>query len=703
MKRLTVLGLLVVIGAGHDVGCGTTDDPPGNNNNDTLERCGNHVAEGSEACDGSDLRSTGCTDHGYSGGALSCTGGCAFDFSQCTGAPLTCPTDDGFEENDTLVTAAPLTLPAQVEGIVCAQDSDYFQITADASDFIHVVLTFQQTVGDLELELLDAAGSIVDTSKGSGNVEEVLYQSMAGGVHAVRVFGFNAEEGPYSLAVELIAPGCGNGIIEAAEECEGADLSFAECTDWPQYVGGTLGCDNCQYDFAACQAPVCGNHLIEGNEACDGTAVFTDRCSDFPPYIGGTLGCAGCAFDFAACQAPVCGDGRIEGLEQCENGDFSIWSCYSLGFNGGSLTCDGTCLIDTTSCGAALTCPADDEWEENDSLATATPVTPPVATGGILCGSDDDYVSFTASASDVVQIRLVLQHSNGDLDLSLYDRDGVEVATSDGVTNVEAIEYRVPPDRDGSHVVQVYAIGGAENAYALDITVLTPVCGNDAAEPTEVCDGTDFRGLGCTDFMFTAGSLACADGCSHIDTSGCSGGPTSYAVTGSVAIVDDQYDGSLASMGCLTVAVPAGASAPLTGVAVDLGVNHEWVGDLVVKLESPTGTVLTLMSLPGTAETVDDGSWSGLGAYAELQAASPVRFRNGGATDAEHMGAADDGTVVCLGDGLCDYSSNPGAGPGTDLSDFNGESPVGNWRVCVGDSDYIFDGTLTSATLHLFQ
>jgi hypothetical protein len=44
---------------------------------------------------------------------------------------------------------------------------------------------------------------------------------------------------------------------------------------------------------------------------------------------------------------------------------------------------------------------------------------------------------------------------------------------------------------------------------------------------------------------------------------------------------------------------------------------------------------------------------------------------------------------VCKDDGKCAWAPNPGAGPGTGLKDFKGESPVGAWRVCVGDS--LFD------------
>ncbi|MCX4243706.1 hypothetical protein [Paraliomyxa miuraensis] len=49
-----------------------------------------------------------------------------------------------------------------------------------------------------------------------------------------------------------------------------------------------------------------------------------------------------------------------------------------------------------------------------------------------------------------------------------------------------------------------------------------PVCGNDVIEADEPCDGTDLGGATCVSEGFDGGSLACADDCSGLDTSGCS-------------------------------------------------------------------------------------------------------------------------------------------------------------------------------------
>ena len=65
---------------------------------------------------------------------------------------------------------------------------------------------------------------------------------------------------------------CGNGIAEAAEGCDGADLRGASC----ELLGlgaGTLRCMDCKLDVAACtaKAPVCGDGVADPAGTCSFT------------------------------------------------------------------------------------------------------------------------------------------------------------------------------------------------------------------------------------------------------------------------------------------------------------------------------------------------------------------------------------------------------------------------------------------------
>jgi hypothetical protein len=135
-------------------------------------------------------------------------------------------------------------------------------------------------------------------------------------------------------------------------------------------------------------------------------------------------------------------------------------------------------------------------------------------------------------------------------------------------------------------------------------------------------------------------------------------------------------------------------------VNVSLAMSHPWVGDVVVKLQSPSGTVSTVQNRAGYDEFGDDGlgccgneaGWSGdLIVYDEQTGGPP----------AEEMGASlSDLQSVCADDGVCAHTPEADSGPGTGLDvDFDGESYAGTWQLCVGDAAAEEVGTWTEAGL----
>lgn len=69
-----------------------------------------------------------------------------------------------------------------------------------------------------------------------------------------------------------------------------------------------------------------------------------------------------------------------------------------------------------------------------------------------------------------------------------------------------------------------------------------------------------------------------------------------------IRIPDDAYDGTLATMVCMTTDAPAGT---ITAMDVDITVDHFWVGDLAFQLVSPSDEVMTMMRRPGYDEAAD--------------------------------------------------------------------------------------------------
>ncbi len=170
--------------------------------------------------------------------------------------------------------------------------------------------------------------------------------------------------------------------------------------------------------------------------------------------------------------------------------------------------------------------------------------------------------------------------------------------------------------------------------------------------------------------------------------------------TGCVAIPDDTYNGTIGSMVCRTVPDPNNGQE-ITDVDVSITAEHTWIGDLVIKVVSPGGTVGTLMSRPGFAEPADDGTGC-CGDSSDLATGFPITYDDqGGGPSAETMGnTIPNAGVVCRDDGICNFVSNSGAAVGAGLADFNGLTAAGgNWQVCIGDSVGGDTGNLCAATI----
>jgi len=78
---------------------------------------------------------------------------------------------------------------------------------------------------------------------------------------------------------------CGNNAAEFFfEKCDGIDLNGETCQTQGGFSGGTVSCNaNCNgFDVSACTGPGCGNGIKEGSEACDGADLGGKTCADYP-------------------------------------------------------------------------------------------------------------------------------------------------------------------------------------------------------------------------------------------------------------------------------------------------------------------------------------------------------------------------------------------------------------------------------------
>lgn len=109
-----------------------------------------------------------------------------------------------YEPNDSMATAAPVDLPfSEIDLRVSSSDDDFFEFTlAEATD-VHVLVTFVDDLGDIDIELLDASGATIQSSRGVSDSEE-LTVTLEPGTYYLRVYAFGFDVNDYDVLIETL-------------------------------------------------------------------------------------------------------------------------------------------------------------------------------------------------------------------------------------------------------------------------------------------------------------------------------------------------------------------------------------------------------------------------------------------------------------------------------------------------------------------
>lgn len=129
----------------------------------------------------------------------------AFSFSfPLVQAALQAGSDDSFEPDDSLASAAALTAAQNYPGLIVKSTSpDFYRMTVQPGTTLQVQANFVHANGDVDLQLLNTSGAVLGSSATTANQESISYTNSSGGPVDVvaRVFLASDTRNTYSFRV----------------------------------------------------------------------------------------------------------------------------------------------------------------------------------------------------------------------------------------------------------------------------------------------------------------------------------------------------------------------------------------------------------------------------------------------------------------------------------------------------------------------
>tara|TARA_R110000744_G_scaffold293680_1_gene403987 strand:- start:2089 stop:2793 length:705 start_codon:yes stop_codon:yes gene_type:complete len=152
-----------------------------------------------------------------------------------------------------------------------------------------------------------------------------------------------------------------------------------------------------------------------------------------------------------------------------------------------------------------------------------------------------------------------------------------------------------------------------------------------------------------------------------------------HCITPNASIPDNASSGIT-----IPINVTASASESVASVDLELLLTHDWIGDLVITLQSPIGTTITLLDRPGIPS-----------------AGFPGPFGCGG----QDLDATFTDNTLIPAESLCSTTATPVIFgfviPNMPMDTFTSEPAAGQWMLKVADHSPYDTGAVLQACLHL--
>jgi hypothetical protein len=357
--------------------------------------------------------------------------------------------DDALEDDDGPAQATPVTAALAWEELaLCPGDDDWFALPLAAGDTLVVDVTTGSAgaAHPPTVAVHGPDGAVLATSGPTGVGARVIAAAAADGEHTIVVGGAPPGGLAYRIRPTVYAGGVVGGCVDDPYE---DDDEPAAATPVSLAAGrAAVLAQRCDGDVDWFAVPLPGGRSLSLTLEHEAPGPLWLAVQDPAGLVLADVAVPTGARDALTVDALLVGDYlvRVSGPDGVE-GPYRLTIAAS----------DWVCV--------------EDEFEENDTLATAWDVTGRTTLAGAVCRGDPDWFALDLVAGDTLRVDLRFVHAAGDLNLYVTRANGQTVAFGGSSDDDEHVTYTA--DTTGRHGIRVFGLLGASNRYTLDLA-LTP-------------------------------------------------------------------------------------------------------------------------------------------------------------------------------------------------------------------------------------
>ncbi len=359
---------------------------------------------------------------------------------------LSCPGDDLREDDDTRDTAPVLNDGATLSGIYCYGDDDLARIEVQRGCDVTTTLVYVPAMGELEVDLLDASGEVVESgfNDDRDDAETLTYSAITGGTYYAQVSSFG-DNSTYDLSAAVTCRECPTGDRNEPNDAIDTATSLSDGGD--PVLGSICMSDVDYFEF-------------EASAACflQADLRFTHSDGDLNLTVVDAEG------------RTVASSMSTDDNEEIDATITEMEGTYYLQVSGGPNR-----VYDLRArCG----CP-DDDYEPNDEFAAAQTITTGMSVSGSVCEGSEDNYRFDLHMGCTATVTLTFTGDgsgddamNPDIDINLYNAAEEEVEDSATYMQPEMFTYTV--EADGTYVLEVKDYTEGAHDYMLSVAEACP-------------------------------------------------------------------------------------------------------------------------------------------------------------------------------------------------------------------------------------